>query len=120
MSYLDGYVLPLPRKHIKAYRRIASKAGRIWKEHGTLDYKECIGEDLKIKGLVPFTKASKAKAGETVVFAYVLFKSRKHRDSVNAKVMKDPRIQAMCNPEKMPFDPTRMAYGGFKVIVNPK
>lgn len=120
MSYLDGYVLPLPRTRIKAYRRIASKAGRIWKEHGALDYKECIGEDLKIRGMVPFTKIGKAKAGETVVFAYVLFKSRKHRDSVNAKVMKDPRIQAMCDPEKMPFDVKRMAYGGFKVIVNPK
>lgn len=120
MSYLDGYVLPLPRKHIKAYRRIASKAGRIWKEHGALDYKECIGEDLKIKGMVPFTKFGKAKAGETVVFAYVLFKSRKHRDAVNAKVMKDPRLQAICDPENMPFDVKRMAYGGFKVIVNPK
>lgn len=120
MSYVDGYVIPLPRKHIKAYRRIASKAGRIWKEHGALDYKECIGEDLKIKGMVPFTKVSNAKAGETVVFAYVLFKSRKHRDSVNAKVMKDPRIQGMCDPKKMPFDVKRMAYGGFKVIVNPK
>ena len=120
MSYVDGYVLPLPKKHIRAYRQIASKAGRIWKEHGALDYKECIGEDLKIKGLVPFTKAAQAKSGETVVFAYIVFKSRKHRDSVNAKVMKDPRIQGLCDPKKMPFDVKRMVCGGFKVFVDPK
>lgn len=120
MSYVDGFVIPLPRKNIKTYQRIATKAGRIWKEHGALDYKECIGEDLKIKGLVPFTKVGKAKSGETVVFAYILFKSRKHRDTVNAKVMKDPRIQGMCDPKKMPFDVRRMAYGGFSVIVDPK
>lgn len=120
MSYVDGYVIPLPRKNIKAYRRIASKAGRIWKDHGALDYKECVGDDLKIKGMVPFTKISKAKPGETVVFAYILFKSRKHRDSVNAKVMNDPRIQKICDPKKMPFDVKRMAYGGFSVIVDPK
>lgn len=120
MSYVDGYVLPLPKKHIKAYQSIAKKAGRIWKEHGALDYKECIGENLKVKGLVPFTKASKAKASETVVFAYVLFKSRKHRDTVNAKVMKDPRIHQICDPKNMPFDVKRMVYGGFKVIVDPK
>ena len=120
MSYVDGYVLPLPKKHIKAYQSIAKKAGRIWKEHGALDYKECIGENLKIKGLVPFTKASNAKPSETVVFAYVLFKSRKHRDAVNAKVVKDPRLHKICDPKNMPFDVTRMVYGGFKVIVDPK
>ena len=120
MSYVDGYVLPLPKKNIKAYRRIANQAGRIWREHGALEYRECIGEDLKIKGLVPFTKIGKAKPGETIVFAYVLFKSRKHRDAVNARVMKDARLQAMCNPKKMPFDVKRMAYGGFKVFVAPK
>lgn len=120
MSYVDGYVLPLPKKHLIAYKRIAKKAALIWKEHGALDYKECIGEDLKIKGMLSFTKISKAKSGETVVFAYIRFKSRKHRDSVNAKVMKDPRIHAMCDPKNMPFDVKRMAYGGFNVIVDPK
>lgn len=120
MSYVDGYVLPLPKKNIKAYQRIANQAGRIWKEHGALDYKECIGDDLKIQGLVPFTKAAKAKPSETIVFAYVLFKSRKHRDAVNARVMKDPRLQEMCNPGKMPFDVNRMVCGGFKVFVDPK
>ena len=120
MSYVDGYLLPLPRKHLAAYRRIASKAGPIWKEHGALDYKESVLEDQKVKGLVPFPKVSKAKAGETVVFAYIVFKSRKHRDLVNARVMKDPRIHKICDPKKMPFDIKRMAYGGFKVIVDPR
>ncbi|MBX7139283.1 MAG: DUF1428 domain-containing protein [Oligoflexia bacterium] len=120
MSYVDGYVLPIPKKNLKAYRAIATKAGKIWKEHGALDYKECVGDDLHIKGMLPFTKIAKAKAGETIIVAYVVFKSRKHRDAVNAKVMKDPRISGMCNPQKMPFDVRRMAYGGFKVIVDPK
>lgn len=120
MSYVDGYVLPVPKKRLRTYQRMAAKAGKIWKEHGALDYKECAGDDLKIKGMVPFSKAGKAKSSETVVFAYVLFKSRKHRDAVNAKVMKDPRIQGMCNAKTMPFDVKRMVYGGFKVIVDPK
>ena len=119
MGYVDGYVLPLPKKYLKAYQRMARQAGKIWKEHGALDYKECVGEDLKSKGLTPFTKAVKAKPGETVVFAYVLFKSRKHRDSVNAKVMRDPRLKDMCPEEGLPFDVKRMVYGGFNVIVDP-
>ncbi len=120
MSYIDGYVLPIPKKHLKFYRQMAAKAGKIWKEHGALDYKESVGDDLKIKGFTPFAQAAKAKPGETVVFSYILFKSRKHRDTVNAKVMKDSRIAGMCDPEKAPFDCKRMAYGGFKVIVDPK
>lgn len=119
MSYVDGYVLPVPKKHLKTYKQMAKKAGKIWKEHGALDYKECVGDDLKIKGMLPFTKAARAKASETVVFAYVLFRSRKHRDSVNAKVMNDPRLKGLCNEDKMPFDVKRMAYGGFNVIVDP-
>lgn len=99
---------------------MAAKAGRIWKECGALDYKECVGDDLNVKGMIPFTRVGKAKRGEAVVFAYVLFKSRKHRDAVNAKVMKDPRLHEMCDPTKMPFDVKRMIYGGFKVIVDPK
>ena len=120
MSYVDGYVLPLPKKHIKAYQRIASSASKIWIKHGALDYKECVGDDLAIKGMVSFLKPVKAKSSETVVFAFVTFKSRKHRDSVNAKVMKDPKIHAMCNEKNMPFDVKRMIYGGFKVIVDSK
>ncbi|MCO6430502.1 MAG: DUF1428 domain-containing protein [Deltaproteobacteria bacterium] len=118
MSYVDGYVLPLPKKNLKVYRNMARQAGKIWRQHGALDYKECIGDDLAIKGMMPFGRTVKAKKGETVVFAFVVFKSRSHRDKVNAKVMKDPRIQKMCEGMEMPFNPERMAYGGFKVMVD--
>ena len=118
MRYVDGYVLPVPKRNLTAYRRLAGKAGKIWREHGALDYKECVGDDLKTKTGVPFPKSAKAKAGETVIFAYILFKSRAHRDRVNAKVMKDPRIHSMCDPKDMPFDCKRMVYGGFKVLVD--
>lgn len=120
MAYVDGFVLPIAKKNLKAYIRIASQAGKIWKEHGALDYKECVGEDLRIKGMLSFAKTAKVKAKETVVFAYIVYKSRKHRDAVNAKVMKDPRIAGMCDPNKMPFDVKKMAYGGFEVVVDPK
>ena len=116
-NYIDGFVLPVLRKNIAAYRRMAAKASRIWKEHGALDYKECVGDDLDIKFCLPFPKGIKSKPGETVVFSYIVYKSRKHRDAVNAKVMKDPRIAAMCDPKDMPFDCKRMLYGGFKAIV---
>ena len=95
MRYVDGYVLPVPKKNLASYRRIAEKAGRIWREHGALEYRECAGEDLKVKFGVPFSRLAKAKPGETVIFAWIVFKSRAHRDRVNAKVMKDPRIMAM-------------------------
>jgi uncharacterized protein YbaA (DUF1428 family) len=117
MPYVDGFVLPVPMKNLAAYRRMAQKAAKIWREHGALDYKECVGDDLNVKVGMPFTKQSKVKPGETVVFAYIVYQSRAHRDKVNAKVMKDPRIANMCDPKKMPFDCKRMAYGGFKVIV---
>jgi len=117
-GYVDGYVLPIPKKHLQAYRRMAQKAGKIWREHGALDYKECAGDDLNIKMGVPFPRQMKIKSGETVVFAYILFKSRAHRDRVNAKVMKDPRIAGMGDPKDMPFDHKRMVYGGFKVLVD--
>src|SRR5688500_7305870 len=94
MKYVDGYVLPVPKKNIQAYRRIAQKAGKIWRKHGALDYKECVGDDLNVKWGVPFSRTMKLKAGETVIFAYVVFKSRAHRDRVNAKVMKDPQLSA--------------------------
>ena len=118
MKYVDGYVLPVPKKHLQAYRRIAQKAGKIWREHGALDYKECAGDDLNVKWGVPFSRNMKTKPGETVVFAYVVFKSRAHRDRVNAKVMKDPRLAATMENGEMPFDMKRMVYGGFKVLVD--
>jgi uncharacterized protein YbaA (DUF1428 family) len=117
MSYADGYVLPVPKKNLEAYRRIAQKAAKIWKEHGALEYRECAGEDLNPKWGVPFPRSVKAKPGETVVFAWIVFKSRSHRDRVNAKVMKDPRLNSMMDPKEMPFDAKRMIYGGFNVIV---
>ena len=117
MSYVDGFVLPVPKKNIAAYRRMAAKAKKIWREHGALDYRECVGEDLAVKVGLPFTKQLKLKPGETVVFAYIVYKNRAHRDKVNAKVMSDPRIQECCDPKKIPFDCKRMCYGGFKTIV---
>ena len=118
MKYVDGYVLPVPKKNIQAYRRIAQKAGRIWREHGALEYRECVGDDLNVKGLVPFPRRIKLKPGETVVFSWIVFKSRAHRDRVNAKVMKDPRLADTMDPKSMPFDVKRMVYGGFKVLVD--
>ena len=118
MRYVDGFVLPVPKKKLNAYCRLALKAGKIWREHGALDYKECAGDDLNVKMGVPFPRQMKVKPGETIVFAYILYKSRAHRDRVNAKVMKDPRIANMGNPDDMPFDCNRMVYGGFKVLVD--
>ena len=117
-KYVDGFVLAMPKKNLVAYRRMAQKASKIWKDHGALDYKECVGDDLNVKMGVPFTKQMKLKPGETVVFAYIVYKSRAHRDKVNAKVMKDPRIAACCDPNNMPFDCKRMVYGVFKVLVD--
>ena len=117
MRYVDGFVIPIPKKNIPFYRRIAQKAGKIWREHGALEYRECVGDDLQIKQVVPFPRSARAKSGETVVFAWIVFKSRAHRDRVNAKVMKDPRL-AKIAPKTMPFDMKRMVYGGFKVLVD--
>lgn len=118
MSYVDGFVLAVPKKNLAAYSRLARAAGKVWREHGALDYKECVGEDLKVKFGLPFPRVMKLKPGETVFFSYIVFKSRRHRDRVNAKVMKDPRLAAMMDGKKMPFDVKRMAYGGFKVLVD--
>lgn len=117
MPYVDGYVLPVPKKNLQAYRRLARKAGKVWKEHGALEFRECVGEDLKVKMGTPFPQAMELKRGETVVFSWITFKSRAHRDRVNAMVMKDPRIADM-GPEEMPFDSGRMMYGGFEVLVD--
>jgi len=117
MRYVDGYVLPVPRKNLQAYGRIARKAGKIWREHGALEFRECAGDDLDVKGMLSFPRRIKLKRGETVVFSWIVFKSRAHRDRVNAKVMKDPRLSGM-DPKSMPFDCKRMVYGGFKVLVD--
>ena len=117
MRYVDGYVLPVPKKNVQAYRRIAQKAGRIWREHGALEFRECVGDDLDVKFGVSFTRQIKLKPGETVVFSWIVYKSRAHRDRVNAKVMKDPHLAKMMDPKSMPFDHKRMVYGGFKVLV---
>lgn len=116
MAYVDGFVLPLPKKNLDAYRLMAKKASKIWKEHGALQYVESVGDDLDVKVGKPFPKGIRIKPDETVVFAWIFYKSRAHRDRVNAKVMKDPRIHEMCGDE-MPFDSKRMLYGGFKGIV---
>jgi uncharacterized protein YbaA (DUF1428 family) len=119
MRYVDGFVLPVPKKKLAAYRRLAQKAGKVWREHGALEYIECSGDDLDVKagcGL-PFPKMVGLKAGETVVFSWIVYKSRAHRDRVNAKVMQDPRLAKMIDPKSLPFDVNRMACGGFKVLV---
>ena len=115
MAYVDGFVLPVPRRNLPAYRRMARAAGRIWREHGALEYRECVGDDLDVKELLPFPRLTKAKPDDTVIFAWIVFKSRQDRDRVNAAVMKDPRLQSM--GKDMPFDCKKMAYGGFKTIV---
>lgn len=117
MAYVDGYVLPVPEKNLAAYRRIAQKGAKIWIEHGAIEYREAAGDDLNPEFGVPFTKLAKCKPGETVVFAWIVFKSRAHRDKVNAKVMKDPRLAGM-DPKDMPFDCKRMSWGGFKIMVS--
>ena len=118
MRYVDGYVLPVPRRNLEAYRRMAQTAGKVWKDHGALEYRECAGEDLAVKWGVSFPRLMKIKRGETVVFSWIVFKSRAHRDRVNAKVMKDPRLAKMMDQKAMPFDLKRMVYGGFTVLVD--
>ena len=116
MRYVDGYVLPVPKKNLKTYSRMARMGKKMWMKHGALDYKECVGDDLKTQWGIPFPRMMKLKPGETVVFAFVVFKSRAHRDRVNARVMKE--MEKMGEPKDMPFDFRRMVYGGFKVMVD--
>lgn len=115
MHYVDGFVLPIPRDRLPAYRALAQRMGRVWIEHGALEYRECAGEDLDAPWAVPFPAGIRAREGETVVFAWITYRSRKDRDRVNAAVMKDPRVAAL-DPAGMPFDCARMLYGGFEVI----
>jgi uncharacterized protein YbaA (DUF1428 family) len=114
--YVDGFVIPVPKKNVNAYRRMAQQGAKIWREHGALEFGECVGDDLNVKMGLPFPRGIKTKSGETVVFSWIVYKSRAHRDRVNAKVMRNPGFAKM--PKEMPFDVKRMLYGGFKTIVD--
>ena len=115
MPYVDGYVIPVPKKNIPAYRKMAVTAAKVWRDLGALEFRECVGDDLNTKMGLPFPKLAKLKPGETVVFSFIVYKSRAQRDSINKKIMKDPRIMKMMQ-QKMPFDDKRMSFGGFKVL----
>jgi uncharacterized protein YbaA (DUF1428 family) len=117
MEYVDGFVLPVPKKKIGEYKKMAKLGSKIWREYGALDYRECIADDVSFGKRTSFPRSVKQKAGETVVFAWITYKSRAHRDAVNKKVMKDKRLAAFMDPKKMPFDMRRMFWGGFKTIV---
>jgi uncharacterized protein YbaA (DUF1428 family) len=116
--YVDGFVIPLPKRNLDKYRRMARASGKIWREHGALEYRECIADDVPVGEVTSFPRGVQAKRGEIVVFSWIVFRSRAHRDRVNAKVLKDPRIVDMMKSKTMPFDSGRMIYGGFDVIVD--
>ena len=118
MPYVDGFVVPVPNGKLAAYRRMAQKAAKIWKEHGALEFRECVADDVKVGKWTSFPRSVKLKRGETVLFSYIVFKSRAYRDRVNAKVMTDPRLAWMMSGKDMPFDGKRMIYGGFQVFVD--
>jgi uncharacterized protein YbaA (DUF1428 family) len=117
MSYVDGFVLAVPKKNLAAYRRLARKAGNIWREHGALRYVECVADDVAPGKVTSFPQAVKLKAGEVVVFSWIEYKSRRERDRINKKVMSDPRLGSMMDPKKLPFDGMRMFWGGFKPLL---
>ncbi len=117
-QYVDGFVLSIPQDKLAAYKKVATKSAKIWKEHGALEYRECVGDDMVAKDMVAFPKMAKTKPGDVVVFSWVIFKSRKHRDAANKKIMADPRIARMCAEASEIIDCKRMAYGGFKTIVS--
>ena len=118
MSYVDGFLVPVPKKKLAAYRSMAAKAGKIWLEHGALEFRECIADDVKWGKRTSFPRSVKQKSGETVFFSYIVYKSRADRDRINAKVMKDKRLAKMMDPKAMPFDARRMIWGGFKTVVD--
>jgi len=118
MAYIDGFVLPVPKKNFVKYQRMAKLAGKVWREHGALDYKECVADDVKPGKHTSFPQSVKLKNGEAVWFSWIVYKNRKHRDKVNAKVMKDPRLAGMMDVKALPFDGKRMFWGGFKVVVD--
>lgn len=117
MAYVDGFVVPVPIKNLKAYRSMAQKAGKIWREYGALEFRECVADDVKVGKWTSFPQSVKLEKDETVVFSWIVYKSRAQRDRINAKIMKDKRIAGMMDPKAMPFDGKRMIYGGFKVMV---
>jgi uncharacterized protein YbaA (DUF1428 family) len=116
--YVDGFVVPVPKRKLAAYRAMARKAGKVWMEHGALQYVEAVADDVKPGKVTSFPQSVKLKAGETVFFSYVVYKSRADRDRVNKKVMSDPRLKDMMDPKKLPFDGKRMFFGGFKVMIS--
>jgi uncharacterized protein YbaA (DUF1428 family) len=119
MPYVDGFVIPIAKRNLPAYRRMAQQGGRIWMEHGALQFLECVGDDLNVKGMgATFPRRLGLKRGETVFFSFIVYRSRAHRDRVNARVMKDPRLAATMEGKAMPFDVKRMLYGGFRALVS--
>lgn len=115
--YVDGFVIPIPKRNLAAYKRMAKLGSKVWREYGALEYFECIGDDLAVHCGPGFERGIKSKRGETILFSFIVYKSRAHRDKVNAAVMKDPRIAGMMKGKKAPFDMERMLFGGFKVLV---
>jgi uncharacterized protein YbaA (DUF1428 family) len=117
MTYVDGFIVPVPKKQVNTYKKLAKLASKVWRDHGALDYRECIADDVKVGKRTSFPRSVKRKPNETVVFSWITYKSRKHRDAVMKKVMTDKRLAAFMNPKEMPFDTKRMIFGGFKTIV---
>ena len=117
-TYVDGFVFTVPKKNLAQYKKMAQLGAKVWMDHGAVSYRECVGDDLKVKFGLPFTKLTKSKPSEIVCFSWIEYKSRAHRDKVNAKVMKDKRMENACDPNNPPFDMTKMAYGGFEVVVS--
>ena len=117
MSYVDGFVVPVPKKKLAAYKRMATKAGKVWREYGATAFYECAADDVSVGKRTSFPRSVKLKSSETVIFSFIVYRSRAERDRINAKVMKDPRLAKMMNPKEMPFDAKRMIYGGFKTVV---
>jgi uncharacterized protein YbaA (DUF1428 family) len=115
--YIDGFVVPVPKRKLEAYRRLAKRAGKIWKEYGALEYRECVADDVKWGKRTSFPRSVKQKPGETVMFSYIVYKSRAQRDRINKKVMKDPRLADMMDIKTLPFDAKRMIYGGFRLLL---
>ncbi len=118
MPYVDGFIVPVPKKSLQAYRRMAQKAGKVWRDHGALEYRESVADDVKVGKWTSFPRSVKRKPNETVVFSWIVYKSRGDRDRILKKVMKDKRLAKMMDPKAMPFDAKRMIYGGFKIMVD--
>ena len=118
MAYVDGFIVPVPKRKMDAYKRMARKAGKIWREYGALEYRECVADDVKVGKRTSFPRSVKLKPGETVVFSWIVYRARADRDRIMAKVMKDPRLADMMNSKTLPFDGKRMIYGGFKVFLD--